>query len=157
MCIYSYIFYWCFCYTYVEPLYSTIYYKTILHVAWQWQVQDIEKTMNLQKTLPTLSPLVTNGVPFVDILEKSYPSRWWNCNIPGLVTVNLTSPRTAAGKTHVGLVNLLYLLMFKIRKIKPNSGSVRQKPKSFHGDCRTPQYSWTLNPKRAGTELSLFN
>ena len=26
-------------------------------------------------------------------------------------------------------------MMFKIRKIKPNSGSVWQKPKSLHGDC----------------------
>ena len=36
---------------------------------------------------------------------------------------------------HVGPVNVLYIIMFKIRKIKPNSGSVREKPKSFHGDC----------------------
>ena len=41
----------------------------------------------------------------------------------------------SVGKAHVGLVNLLSIIMFKIRKIKPNSGSVQQKPKSFHGDC----------------------
>ena len=34
-------------------------------------------------------------------------------------------------KTHVGPVNLLHIIMFKIRKIKPNSSSVRLKLKSF--------------------------
>ena len=48
----------------------------------------------------------------------------------------ITSSWTAAGKTHIGAVNLLYIIMFKIRKIKPNAGSVRQKPKSFHGDWK---------------------
>ena len=70
------------------------------------------------------------------------------CNIPEMlqivpcvksilktVTVKITSPRTADGKIHVGPVNLLYIIMFKIRKIKPNSGLVQHKPKSFHGDC----------------------
>ena len=52
------------------------------------------------------------------------------------VTVKITGPRTAAGKTHVEPANLLYIIMFKIRDIKPNSGSVQQKPKSFHGDCQ---------------------
>ena len=42
---------------------------------------------------------------------------------------------------HVGpVVNLLFIIMFKIRKIKPNSGSVRQKPKSCHCAC----YSWPM-------------
>ena len=50
---------------------------------------------------------------------------------PSTVTVKITGPQTAAGKTHVGPVNLLYIIMFKIKKIKPNSGLVRQKPKSF--------------------------
>ena len=52
------------------------------------------------------------------------------------VTMKITGPRTAAGKTHIRLVNFLYIIMFKIRKIKPNSGSVRQKPKSFQSDWR---------------------
>ena len=58
-----------------------------------------------------------------------------NPGYPSSVTVKITGPRTVAGKTHVGLVNFLYTIMLKIRKIKPNSGSVRQKPKSFLGDC----------------------
>ena len=51
------------------------------------------------------------------------------------ITVKIISLWTAAGETYVGPVNLLYIIMFKIRKIKPNSSSVRQKLKSFHGDC----------------------
>ena len=50
------------------------------------------------------------------------------------VTVKITGPRTAAGKTHVGPVNH-YIIMIKIRKIKPNSRLVQQKPESFHSDC----------------------
>ena len=51
-------------------------------------------------------------------------------------TMKIISPQTVAGKTH-GPVNLLYIpvIMSKIRKIKPNSGSVHQKPKSFHSEC----------------------
>ena len=52
------------------------------------------------------------------------------------VTVKITGLRTADVKTHVRPVNLLYIIMFKIRKIKPNSGSVYQKPKSFHSDWK---------------------
>ena len=44
------------------------------------------------------------------------------------VTVKITGMRTAAGKTHVGPVNLLHIIMFKIRKLKTNSGAVWQKP-----------------------------
>ena len=55
-------------------------------------------------------------------------------------TVKITAPRTAAGKTHVGPVNLLFIIMFKTKKIKPNSGSVQQKPKSFHGDSDCIQH-----------------
>ena len=65
---------------------------------------------------------------------------WSSGNIQLLkaVTVKITGPRTMAGKTHFGLVNLLYIIMFKIRKIKPNSGSVQQKPKSFFlGYCES--------------------
>ena len=51
-----------------------------------------------------------------------------------LAKSNSLGPATNFGKTHVGPVNLLYVIMFKIRKIKPNLSSVRQKPKSFHGD-----------------------
>ena len=40
-------------------------------------------------------------------------------------------PADPDGKTHVGPVNRLCIIM---SKIKPNSGTVRQKPKSFHGD-----------------------
>ena len=54
------------------------------------------------------------------------------------VTVKITGLRNAAGKTSVWPVNLLYIIMFKIRKIKPNSGLVRpkllrwcQSPKAF--------------------------
>ena len=36
--------------------------------------------------------------------------------------MKITSARTAAGKAHVGLVNL-YIIMFKIRKIKPKAHS----------------------------------
>ena len=53
---------------------------------------------------------------------------WWS-------HLEITGLWTPAGKTHVVPVNLLYIIMFKIRKIKPNSGLVRQKPKSFHSDC----------------------
>ena len=48
--------------------------------------------------------------------------------------MKITGPWTAAAKKHVGPVNFLYMMMFEIRKIKPNSGSGRQNPKSFHGD-----------------------
>ena len=34
------------------------------------------------------------------------------------VTVIITGPQTVGGKTHVGLINLLYIIMFKIWKIK---------------------------------------
>ena len=50
------------------------------------------------------------------------------------VTGKIAGLRTTASKTQVRPVNLLYIIMFKIRKIKPMSGSVRQKPQSFHGD-----------------------
>ena len=50
------------------------------------------------------------------------------------VTMKITVPRMAAGKTNVRPVNLFYIIMFKIRKIKPNSGFVQQKPRSFHDD-----------------------
>ena len=54
-----------------------------------------------------------------------------------LLTPPLTSHReNHRSAKHVGPVNLLYIIMFKIRKIKPNSDSVRQKLKSFHGDHR---------------------
>ena len=49
------------------------------------------------------------------------------------VTAKLTSPQTEIDKTHVRPVNLLYIIMFKINKIKPNSSEVRQKPQSFRG------------------------
>ena len=66
----------------------------------------------------------------------------WNSKLqnisPLAVTLKITGPRIAAGKTHVGPVNLLCIIIFKIRKIKPNSRSVRQKPQSSHSDC-----SWT--------------
>ena len=45
-----------------------------------------------------------------------------DCSI-STVTVKITGPQTAAGKTPVGPVNLLYIIMFKIRKIKQNSSS----------------------------------
>ena len=51
------------------------------------------------------------------------------------VTAKITSLWTTADKTHITPVNLLYIIMFKIRKIKPNLSSVRQKPKSFCSDC----------------------
>ena len=36
------------------------------------------------------------------------------------VTVKVTGLRTAADKKHVGPVNLLYIIMFEMRKIKQN-------------------------------------
>ena len=56
------------------------------------------------------------------------------------VSMKITGPWTVAGKTHTGPVNLLYIIMFKIRKPEPNSGSVRQKPKNFNGDCMFRKY-----------------
>ena len=96
-----------------------------------------------------VNPLVC---PF--ICSYFHPLHFWNFHTfpdkqhsPHLITVTMkiTSPLTAAGKTHVGPVNLFFIIMFKIRKIKPNSGSVWQKPKSFHGDCYHfvhPEVSW---------------
>ena len=55
------------------------------------------------------------------------------------VTMKITGPWTMAGKTHIGLVNL-YIIVFKIRKPESNSGLVRQKPKSFNGDCMFKKY-----------------
>ena len=52
-------------------------------------------------------------------------------NLSSAITMKITGTRTTAGKTHVGPVNHLYIIMFKIRKITPNSGSVWQKPKKF--------------------------
>ena len=54
------------------------------------------------------------------------------------ITVKITGPHTAAGKRHVGPVELLYMIMFEIRKIKSNLSLVRQKPKRFHGDYFLP-------------------
>ena len=45
-------------------------------------------------------------------------------------------------KTHVILVNLLYISMFKIKKIKPNSSSVQEMLKSFCGDCISDIYQF---------------
>ena len=49
--------------------------------------------------------------------------------------MKITGPQTAADKTHIRPENLLYIIMFKIGKIKPNLSSVWQKPKSFDNDC----------------------
>ena len=62
--------------------------------------------------------------------------------------MKITGPRTMAGETHVGPVNLLYIIMFKIGKIKPNSGLVQQKPKSFHVD-RPLSFAETIDQKQA--------
>ena len=48
--------------------------------------------------------------------------------------------------THAGPVNLLYIIMFKIRKIKPSLSLVWQKPKSFCGD-------WKISDVRAHIEI----
>ena len=72
-------------------------------------------------------------------------------------TIKITGPRTAAGKTCIGLVNLLYKIMFKIRKIKPNSGSVCQtcqKLKNFHGHCGN--HSFFLHHSDFISSLSLI-
>ena len=63
--------------------------------------------------------------------------------------MKIIHPRTADSKTHVGPVNLLYIIMFKIRKIKPYSGSVWQKPKSCHGDCISRMMG-SINIERKG-------
>ena len=44
--------------------------------------------------------------------------------------------QSAAGKTHVVPENLLYIIMYEVRKIKLNSGLVWQKPQSFHDDWK---------------------
>ena len=69
-----------------------------------------------------------------DRMIGSLPWQW------SAVTMKITSPWTTGSKTHIGLVILLYIIMFKIRKIKPNLGSIRQKPKIFHDDwvCNAP-------------------
>ena len=51
------------------------------------------------------------------------------------VTAKVTGPQSVADKTHVIPVNLPYIIIFKIRKIKPNLSSLWQKAKSFLGDC----------------------
>ena len=58
------------------------------------------------------------------------PLVWeWINNIPPFpVTTKITGLQTL---THVRPVNLLCIIMFKIRKIKPNLSSVRQKPNVF--------------------------
>ena len=45
-------------------------------------------------------------------------------------------------KTHIVLVNLLYISMFKIKKIKPNSSSVQEMLKSFRGDSISDIYQY---------------
>ena len=50
------------------------------------------------------------------------------------VTTKIASPWIAANKANVRLVNLLYIIMFKRGKMKPNWPSVRQKPKRFRAD-----------------------
>ena len=51
------------------------------------------------------------------------------------VTVKITIPRTAGDKTRQTSKNLLYIIMFKSTKIKPNLSLVCQNTKSFHSDC----------------------
>ena len=57
-----------------------------------------------------------------------------------MVTTKISGPRTAADKTHIGPVNLLYITILKIRKIKPNLYCVQQKPKIFRGDWSEKRY-----------------
>ena len=77
-------------------------------------------------TIPQLDPLLVASHGRLVIIHSmaSYVT----------VTMKITGPRTVASKTHLRPVNLLYTIMIRIRKIKPNSGSVRQKPQSFLGD-----------------------
>ena len=47
-------------------------------------------------------------------------------------------------RKHIGSVNILYMIMFKIRRIKPNLSLVWQKPKSFCGDCILSLHFWVI-------------
>ena len=44
--------------------------------------------------------------------------------------------QSADDKTHIGQINILYIIMFKIMKIKPYLSSVWQKPNSFRGKVK---------------------
>ena len=89
----------------------------------------------------TLPILINISLYFVLHFTKG-GSQWFNWP----VTVKITGPRTTAGKTHVWPVHLLYIIMFKIRKSKPNSDSKAQKFSpwlidsvgSGNGSCKIP-------------------
>ena len=121
---------------------------------------NIRSSLETETGKAAQSFLMEDNDSFILYSISQYHGCWYHGKMQragaSAVTVKITDLRTAAAKTHVRPVNLLYIIMFKIRnQAKFILGPV----KAFHGDCISshsidiviPQYkhqkmnTWTLN------------